>query len=379
MADGGPLQRLSRAVGLPEHEYQIVWFGLGVALLAWLPLLVLNALTGTLTTGSAIPFLDSIGTHVRLLVAIPLFFSAELMFHRRTAHAIAAITDTHLVPPRELPAFNAVLARARKWRDGWAIEAILVVLIVVLLLEGVRTDLPRQVATWRTAADGRTSAAGWWYVAVSIPVFQFLVWRWCARFLVWSYVLWRINRLDLQLVPTHPDRAGGLGPLGVAHSALGPLNFAAAAVMAASFGEQILYGGMNVRQVVQPLAAMIAGITFILVAPLLLFMLRLMATKQRGLIEYGRLAADYTQRFDVKWIRTASIDKEALMGSADIQSLADLSNAFHVIEDMRIVPFAPRQLFLLVAAAAVPVTPLILFVVPLDELILRGARTLLNV
>ena len=47
-----------------------------------------------------------------------------------------------------------------------------------------------------------------------------------------------------------------------------------------------------------------------------------------------------------------------------------------MIRGMRIIPMAWSQIVLLVAAAIVPVLPIVLFVIPLDELILQGARTL---
>jgi hypothetical protein len=40
---------------------------------------------------------------------------------------------------------------------------------------------------------------------VSLPVFQFLFWRWNWRLLLWWQLIWRISRLDFQLIPTHPD------------------------------------------------------------------------------------------------------------------------------------------------------------------------------
>jgi hypothetical protein len=50
-----------------------------------------------------------------------------------------------------------------------------------------------------------------WFVYVSLPVYQFMLFRWLFRIFVWSRFLWQVSRLDLHLVPTHPDRADGLG------------------------------------------------------------------------------------------------------------------------------------------------------------------------
>lgn len=83
--------------------------------------------------------------------------------------------------------------------------------------------------------------------------------------------------------------------------------------------------------------------------------------------------------FDAKWLRRGAGPDAVLLGSADIQSLADLSSAYHIIRAMRSVPMAPSQIALVTAAAAVPAAPLVLFVIPLEELILRGVKTILHI
>ena len=54
--------------------------------------------------------------------------------------------------------------------------------------------------------------------------------------------------LDLQLVPTHPDRAGGLGFLGGAHRPLGLLAVAVGSVLSGRYCSEILYGGRLARR-----------------------------------------------------------------------------------------------------------------------------------
>ena len=55
------------------------------------------------------------------------------------------------------------------------------------------------------------SLAGWWHALVSVPIFQFLLVRWYFRMFIWARFLWQVSRIELRLVPTHPDRVGGLG------------------------------------------------------------------------------------------------------------------------------------------------------------------------
>jgi hypothetical protein len=378
LAEGGPLYYLATAMGLPRNARGLLYLGLAIAAITWLPLLILSAAENLLTSGKTIPFLGSLGTHARLLLTIPLFFVTQIMFSRRAGQAIRALMESKLIPEDQLPRLDAALTHAMKVRDSWVLEAGLLAMTALLISIGVRSDLPAEVTTWRSH-DHVLTLAGRWYTFVSLPVFQFLFWRWCAHLVIWCVVLWRISRLDLRLIPTHPDLAGGLGPLGVAQVALSLLTFASSAMLVASYSESILYAGVRPESVVVPLASAVAGSTLMIVLPLLFFMPALLALKQQGVLEYSPLAARYVREFDTKWIRGRASPEEPLLGSADVQSLADLSNAFNVLRSMRGVPISLSQVLIIAGAAALPCAPLILFVIPLDELILRSVRTILHV
>jgi hypothetical protein len=375
---GGPLYHFGTAMGLPRDARGLLYLGLAIAAITWLPLFILSAAQGLLTSGTAVPFLASLGTHARLLLTIPLFFVTEIMFSRRAHQAIRSLIESKLIPDSQLPRLNAALAQAMTSRDSWLLESVLLAMTVFLIAVGVRTDLPAEVTTWRSH-DNALTLAGRWYIFISLPLFQFLFWRWCAHFLIWCGLLWKISRLDLRLIATHPDLAGGLGPLGVAHVSLSLLNFATNAMLVASYSESILYGGARPESLAVPLASAVVGSTLVVVSPLLFFMPALLALKQRGVLEYSPLAARYVREFEAKWVHSDAPPDEPLLGSADVQSLADLSNAFNILHNMRGVPISLSQLLIIAGASALPYAPLILFVIPLDELILRSVRTILRV
>jgi hypothetical protein len=372
---GGPLYRLARRWGLPDGPAGLIRLGQALALFTWLPLLALAPLG---RDDTAISFLHSLGTHARLLVAIPLFFVAEAAFDTRSRQLIRSIVASRVVRADQLQALSAALQRAVRWRDTWVLEAAVAVIALLFIVEGPRQDLPLAVSTWRTTADGHLTPAGWWYSVASFPVFQFLLCRWLARILIWSQLLWRINSLDLQLIPTHPDLAGGLGGFGVAHVTLAPLSVGISTMLVATFTEEILYGGADVSRFALPVAGAVFVTVLLIVTPLLTFTPRLIRLRQEGLLEYGTLAAGYVRAFDDKWIRHRVQQREPLLGSADLQSLADLANSFNVISNMRVVPISLVQVLMLVAAAALPSLPLALFVVPLDELVLKLVAGVFN-
>ena len=100
--------------------------------------------------------------------------------------------------------------------------------------------------------------------------------------------------------------------------------------------------------------------------------------KRRGLREYGRVATAYVRGFDAKWLRGGAPPGESLLGSADIQSLNDLAGSFDIIRRMRIVPFGPALILILVAATLAPMVPLLFLVFPLEELLVRAAKLVLG-
>ena len=82
----------------------------------------------------------------------------------------------------------------------------------------------------------------------------------------------------------------------------------------------------------------------------------------------------YVREFDHKWLRGGATGDEFL-GSADIQSLADLGNSFQVIREMRLFPFTRDAVFQLAIITLIPLLPLLLTMFSVDELLQRFLGT----
>jgi hypothetical protein len=375
LGTNGPLLHVARRVGLIPRQGQLLRVGLAISLLTWLPLLILTSLDGSLFTGRVVPFHWSLGTHTRFLLAIPLFFLSEALFTGRAVEVLQSLVRVGIVTPRDLPRFARDWRETRRLWDSWTVEIALVVIAFASIHLGLRTDLLGGISTWGEATDGTPSLAGRWYSIVSLPVFQFLLWRWLWRLLVWGRLLWKISRLDLKLTPTHPDAAGGLGILGIVHVDLSLLILGCSALTAASIAVQVKFAGANISDLVVTIGLVVVGETLLAIAPLLVFAPRLLDVRQRGLLEYGDLAARYTQAFHDRWINGIAPADGPLLGSADVQSLADLGNSMGLIEGMWIIPIAMRQIVTLFFFAAVPMLPLALFQIPFKDMmmsILKG-------
>jgi AcrR family transcriptional regulator len=215
------------------------------------------------------------------------------------------------------------------------------------------------------------SLAGRWYAYVSLPLYQFLLVRWYYRIFIWTRFLWQVSRIDLSLVPTHPDRVGGLGFLANTVYAFMPLAVAHGAMLAGLIANRIFYLGAALPEFKVEIAVIVVFLLCLVLGPLLLFAPQLAQAKRTGNREYGALAARYVREFDAKWLRGGAPADEPLVGSGDIQSLADLVNSFEVVRAMRIAPITRDALLRLVAATLAPVVPLALTMMPLEELLKR--------
>jgi hypothetical protein len=213
------------------------------------------------------------------------------------------------------------------------------------------------------------SLCGVWYGYVSLPLFQFLLLRWYFRIFVWMRFLWQVSRIDLALVPTHPDRVGGLGFLSNTAYAFVPLAAAHGAMLAAMIADRIFFLGANLLDFKLEASVMLVYLLFLVFGPMLVFTPRLAEAKRRGLREYGTLAARYVRDFDAKWLRGGAPGDERLIGSADLQSLADLGNSFEIVRTMRPAPVSKEAVARLAAAMLVPLAPLGLTMMSLEDLL----------
>jgi hypothetical protein len=204
---------------------------------------------------------------------------------------------------------------------------------------------------------------------VSLPIFQFLLVRWYFRLFVWTRFLWQVSRIELSLVPTHPDRVGGLGFLSNTVYAFATLAVAHGALLAGQLANRIFFAGAALTEFKAEIAVVVAFLLCAILGPLLVFTPQLAQAKRKGLREYGALAEHYVRAFDAKWLRGGAPANEALVGSADIQSLADLGNSYELVRTMRLAPITKEAILRVAAAALVPMVPLLLTMMPLEALL----------
>jgi hypothetical protein len=316
--------------------------------------------------------LSAIAADVRLLVVISLFFLYESSLDPRLRDFVSTIVRSGVVPSNALPALESEIAWAVRWKDAWLPEAMCLLAAALLSLSAAQLQLSGKTAALdptRSLSD--VPLAGLWYWIVCLPLFRFLMFRWIWRIALWCRFLWRLAKLDLHLVPIHPDGAAGLGYLEVAQTHFTALVLAISIVVSASFAEEIS-SGKTVFEVLYPAFALTLIVELALIfLPPCVFALKLRACQEKGLSDYVVFAARYVNDFEKKWLNASAIPAEPLLGTSDLQSLADLSNSVGIVRNMRWVPVSTRLLVAVVIAALLPMLPLFLLKYPIAELAQR--------
>jgi hypothetical protein len=370
---GGPVFQLLRKYHLEGEEMQLLHRRILVSvLLAWFPLLLLSTFVSTFGSVGRLSFFHDIPVHVRFLVALPVLIASELLVHFRIRPVVRRFLECRIVVAEDTRRFDKAIESALKIRNSVFVELSLLALVYLIGLSAWISGAGVGPATWShvPGEKWRLTVAGYWYLLVSLPVFRFVLLRWYLRLFIWFRFLWQVNRIELNLVPTHPDRCGGLSFLGRSSYAYAPILFAQGAILAGIVADRVLNGGEKLQSFKFQIGGFVLFFLVIVLGPLLMFTPRLARAKRKGLADYGILAQRYVEAFDRKWVQGA-FTQEELLGTGDIQSLADLENSYDVVRDMRVAPFGLQDVSRLAIATAAPLCPLLLTVFSLDELIVR--------
>ncbi|MFM4770069.1 hypothetical protein ACEUAE_19440 [Aeromonas veronii] len=373
---GGPLYQLLNRAHLGDVSSHLRLRILVLSGLCWIPLLLLCSWEGTLLGGVTVPFLLDIESQTRFLISVPLLVFAELIVHQRIRSIVAQFLERRLVPEPNLADFHRAISNAMSWRNSVAAELFLLLLVFSSGYFVRTSTFVMDSSTWYiNTSDGKEhlSFAGIWFFWISIPITQFLMLRWFYRIFIWGRLLWQLSRIPLDLIPTHPDRNAGLGFLGTSAYAYSPLLMVFGVQLAGYILNRILHDGAVLTAYKPEIALLVVFGLVLVLAPLTVFATQIMQAKRQGLREYGVLAAEYTRDFEHRWLHSHDRDNETLLGSADIQSLADLGNAYAVIKEIRPLPFNRDTIMQLIMATLIPFIPLLFtlfsFEVILDRVI----------
>jgi hypothetical protein len=372
---GGALFQFCRRRGLSGEALERLYrLAILLTLVAWLPLLLLSLMQhhAIRSAGIQVPFLHDIEANVRFLIALPVLIFADLGVQQRITPLIRRFTDRHIIEVRDLPAFAKAVHSAQRVRDLVFVEVVLLIGVYTIGLWVWRSQIAWGDRTWYALPDQahlHLTLAGYWYAFVSIPIFQFILIRWYLRLAIWFRLLWQISKLHLRLSAAHPDRAGGIGFLGGGSFAFAPILFAQGALLSAFIADRVLIGKQPLMSFKVEAIATVVFLVVIILAPLLMFTPQLAVTLRKSSAEYGLMASRFVLCFEEKWMRHGEYEAEELLRNEDVRSLAEMSNVYANVRQMRPVPFWTNDIIRLAVAVAIPLVPLSLTVLSPSELV----------
>lgn len=379
---GDPWFRFQRAIGLmPLTGLGTVRRCLAFALVTWLPLAIWAMLWRRAFPGEvAEPLLQHFGVHVRCLLATPLLLIAEVagdLFPRRL---LPYFITSGLVKENMKPQFIEIVRLAERMRDSWTAWASILALTVLSMLGSSNDSGHLHEVIWaNTEGEGQSSLgfAGWWFLFVVRPFFTFLLLIWLWRLLVCIVLLWRISRLDLQLVPTHPDRLGGLGFLEDISMIFSPVVFAMSAVIASRWAHDVLYHQVQVNSLGIPLAVLVVTMLIVFLAPLAFFSRSLRRLKGHSLLDYGALVGQHGRLVRRRWILGEQITELPLLQAAELGPVIDTVGMYEVVAGIRAFPIGKRSLLAIALPVLVPMIPVWAIEIPIKEMLLKLVSALL--
>jgi hypothetical protein len=363
---GGPFYRLQQALGLVRPGQWNAGRRIAVLIaIGWLPLLLITLFLHRRGLPS---FLASYRIHARMLLAVPALLLGEIFMESRFRAVMAHIRRAGLLEAPDMAYMDGVIARLVRLRDAYFPEFAVLVLLIVHTALSYRGLVDVDPAPWvgqGAGAELHLSAAGWYAVLVSAPLFQFLLglglWKW----LLWTFFAFKLSRRNLKLIATHPDGHGGLGFLGLTASAFAPVAFAATSVIGATWRHDILHNGTHLMDYRLDAIVLVVIIALVALGPLLFFVPRLAELRRRGIMEYGILGQIHSTEFHEKWILNRLGHEYEFLQAPESTTLANFGNSFEKIAQLKPFPADTGTLYVLAGSVAIPALPVILAVVPL--------------
>jgi len=367
--EGGPFDHLIRKLHLlrPSGMVRVWW----IVAVAWLPLM-LGATLRELVGIPLNPIVLDISVHARFLVAVPLVLVSASLLEPQCRGVIRMLYEGSFAEPAAL---DRIVDRGERLRGSGVVEAALLVIAIAAGQLGLWGVLGPTGVFAGIAHHTDWSFARVWYSTVSLPLLQFVVLRWLWRWVVWCYMLARFSRLPLAATAMHADRAAGLSffawPTGGYHWFV----TAVATVLSGAWGTQLLDHRVTVPSLGPTLVAFLVIACVVGYAPLLPFSRHVYRARRRDLASHGLFTLGYMREFEAKWIKG---DAGSPLGTSDIQSLADIGNAFQVVLTTRMTVFDPMRLKNLVIAVLIPMVPLLATVIPIEKVVSRLGGALLG-
>jgi hypothetical protein len=364
--------RLSRPDGRP-----IVPVVLAISIGSWLVTLALAYLEPGRGADTLRQVLEDYGVAVRLLLALPVLLLDEFRVDRHISLILPGVVAGGLFTNENRQAWEDSIRATRRRVTSAGTLLTIAALVVILILSSLHRPMEAVSSAWMEESSlGGLSWAGFWYTAVARPLFLFMGILWGWRWLSISFFVWRTSRSPVELLPSHPDKMGGLAIFMGLVTAVMSVIFTASAVVSAEVYHAMATQGGSLKSFAPILIGLLVLSLIFALGPFLFFSPMLARLRRRALYLYGILAAQHSVLFEKRWF-TRDAPRDELMGAPEISSLTDLATAYFVAESIQSVPFGRSTLVTVALASAAPMIPVVLLEVPLREILSSIAKLLM--
>jgi hypothetical protein len=346
------------------------------ALLTWLPIAVWAFVTGRVAgVDSGEALLQHYAVHVRCLIVIPLLILAEPMLHETAKSIAARIASAAVVTPEARSRFELALRdviRVRNTSTPW-------VLVLGVAIAWSLTDRPDENAdamAWALEAGGTIGFGGWWFAYVARPLYLALLFAWLWRILLVTYWFWRIGKVGLSLVPTHPDRAGGIAFVEKLPGAFALVSVALSAMFASRWAHEILHHGVSFASNRQMIIVLVVLWSVLLLLPLIALAPVFVKVRAKAIHAYSELVGRQGRLVHRRWIEHERVEGEPILDAPEIGPVADAAAMYEAVRKMRPVPIGKASLVKILVPLAIPLVIVAALQIPLKDLLLKLVKVL---
>jgi len=361
--EGGLFRKAQIKLGLSNSQGKLALMGL---CFAWLPLVILTAIEGTIFSGVDTPLLQDVAMNARLLIALPMLIAIRNIITIKTTAVTKYLSNSLLDEETRDSMLNFTLPRIRKLACSSVTELILILIVVSFVLglfkSGVISNLAGSETSWKfigPAQSGTVSLAGKWAVFVAIPFFQFLLLQWFWRYLMWMLLMFRFAKAPMKLLPTHADRAGGLGIIILAQRTFNTIFIACSIVISSQLMVFISRNEESISTVRIEVIGFVIFCLILLILPLVFFAGKLVRTKQLGLLHMSKLSVELSSTFEKQWLNDIPLEKRIEDQHVDPSMAFDYASMYDLLQQLRIIPVTLRDVASMAIMLLIPFLPIL--------------------
>jgi hypothetical protein len=347
-----------------RHQVLILF---ALILICWLPIAGLSFIKLGWTNYYQL-FLRDIATQVRFLIVLPILLVSRRSLNKSFNQTISFFYETKIVDAANSHAFENVMVWLKKWSNSKTIDVILLILVYssFYLQENNQINHTNTYAPWHLV-DNHITAAGWWYLLVSLPLLQMLLYRWLYTILLWMLFLRKISKIDLHLSALHPDGVGGLGFLQYTQLGFFPVALAFSALTAGVMNNMIMFSGISIQDYKVAIGSVLIFVFLLFILPLMLLLPMLVKVKRKYFMLYSKEAWPFARKYEEELESFYQTGEE----KPDASWHVDLIGSFEKTRDMKTILVDKTILIAFVTAVVLPFLPVIAQQIPLKEIILN--------